>query len=761
MLHRTTTIQKLMLLALVLSFSIGLSAQSEDDQITGTLCADENGHAEEMLLEINEIRAANNLLPFVFSEVLCQTVTTQMNDILARVGTPGLNMEISSDGSGLRDWLTRDGFQPYVNEYVADFFPWSALDTPLDADEGGSGYPGIIRFLFNTREPFQNLIVNRNYREIGIAYVPSLGLDGVTRYYYLFIAGAQPNQLPIIPVDLLTGVPIAQALDRQIGLLVYTERYAPDGVSTGNVIGRVVYIRPALDEDDIENCPVPDQPLPAEWEQFTYPNTIPYPYEIIGPLGRNEIYIQLCDGRGNTTMSFTTINYEALPPLTPPTLTASPTDTPTLTPSIMPTVPPTDTPTLSAEEAFDLTLTADALLAQQTQTAQAATQVVLDVTATFESLVASATASAVNAANATNTALAQTVQVSPNATETVPPTEVRATTEAPSPTTMVTEPTPVSPTPSPSPEITATTEPSLMPQPTTPTNTATPVDIPTLGLYWNNEFLIVHNPGDEPLPLEQIANLRFEARDEDDNLSSTFSGAEWLRFTSATTLSADRCLLVLDANGATPDDSQINNVFAGCDLSFGITSTAGISVGDLFWMDNFTSFSVYADETLIGTCEVNRRNCQIPQEAEAIGREIVSTPEIAGLPIDLFWNAQVLVVINNNDAVFDLSTLTLRNGNGSVTWGSSPFVDNTEGLTQIPPYYCLLAYSAADYREERPPLPEGVTCANEVDDMIAVGIDYQDMVWTDTSFDVVIDGTVRKTCELASVNNCIFFVAPR
>ncbi|MDQ7036304.1 MAG: CAP domain-containing protein [Anaerolineae bacterium] len=273
---------------------------------TGTLC--DRDAARRLWDGVNEFRRRNNLLPLAFSPLLCQVAQDHVYDLASRPANNIGNQYIRGDGTFLTDWLRGVNYQPYFDtDYVADMRSWVvtniAPDPTIDT-------PGVLEYLYN-RLPDELLYqqtLSSDYREVGIAFH-----QGVTRYYYVFIFGSQPNVFPIIPVNpnhkIEQRYEYAYEWDEpEIGLLIHNERHSPTGRLPAT-LGTVITVNISSIAAEMITCPPPNEALLDGWIRFPFTNVNPYTYFLEGGQGFNTIYVQMCDGNSTGRPNQVVINY--------------------------------------------------------------------------------------------------------------------------------------------------------------------------------------------------------------------------------------------------------------------------------------------------------------------------------------------------------------------------------------------------------------------------------------------------------------------
>lgn len=310
-----------------------------------------------ILNNINALRLRENLVHLVPDPRLNAIADQFVDDLQARpIGELGEVFRTRDDRS-IDDLLAEAGYNRYNNGYVVDFIPIILRDIAP---------AGLIEFWRTDwraapeeRTLLSRLAVRQGetilpffsplYREIGLSVAFNRTNE---RYYYVIIFAAQPNVLPIIITDPDDLSPIPAVVDtREVLLYLHDERVNRFGV--GDTMGAVSVFRISETGEQLE-CPTTTPDSSLGWEAYVNER----PYTLNAGVGIKTVYVQMCDEVGRSTLSSTSVNFQAPPTNTPPVIAQS------VTPDVMGIANATQTAAASATAYAPYALTVEAILTQ-------------------------------------------------------------------------------------------------------------------------------------------------------------------------------------------------------------------------------------------------------------------------------------------------------------------------------------------------------------------------------------------------------------
>lgn len=707
-------------------------------------CSQDETETEILLLDtINEYRLQSNARPLVFSPILCLSAHIHLDDLLRReeIG----NREVSSDGTTLLDWVERDSYISYPDGYYVDSIIVIAPDLP-PTNILGQGI-NVIQFWFGQRQREYENLINRNFREVGIAYGLFTGIDGTTRHTYVLIFGAQPNILPIIIADpSAPHIPATTVTNRNVTVFIHNETYLRRG--NASTVGEAVYIR-ISQEAEILPCPQDRNNLTDGWQLYK-PRA---EFILDGNNGLQTVYVQFCDGLRETLFSSTQVDYQG---------SALDTFTPTPVPEdlIVQTVAAVQSLTATAASptpTVDLTITEAALQATiaagvaQTQTAQAVLATSGDVapspemptfTPTLDET--SGTISDVTEQEDITTSTFTAIAVD---SETPMPTF----TETPTPTATPTETATVTPTLTETATDTVTFIPTFTetwtptPSSTAPT-TARVLPPFTLEVVWNQKLLVIHNTSGNVIPREDL--LKFTFAGEND---ARFTGAVWEGYTR---IPPGWCLVAFNVLDAQPELEDVQALVPRCE---GLAAWHGLSPNHIVWNNGGEAFQIVYDGASTMTCSVtNGTRCYIePISFSSTGQPASSLDSGQTAEVIAVWKGDILVVMNSSRQAVNLLDLTIFDPGGGRFKPSEIARPNTY-LSSVRSGACIALFVVA----QLPELPVGAeACDPEALYAKVQGADPR-VAWEDGKFSVEVGIGTTQTCPSPDRTTSCVFLAP-
>ncbi|MEO1286969.1 MAG: CAP domain-containing protein [Chloroflexota bacterium] len=281
--------------------------------------------------DTNGYRTSAGFKPVAFSERLCQIAQEHLNDLLTRTVT--ISNEERSDGTFLPTWLDQAGYLQYPefdeDEFVGKVFVWNSPELTL---ERRNNLPSLVEhhWLLGNQNGYYGMMINPNYREIGIAYQTETLPNNIVNHYAVIIMVANPGDFPVIPVE-LNGDALARPRNQRadypgiiyaydtesptIGLMFHQENI--DGYERGvltvdandnplTTMGATRYFRYASSENDEITCPNGMGEIASEWIDF--PADF-HRHTFSGSRNLITLHFQLCDGAQRSAMTSVTINY--------------------------------------------------------------------------------------------------------------------------------------------------------------------------------------------------------------------------------------------------------------------------------------------------------------------------------------------------------------------------------------------------------------------------------------------------------------------
>ncbi|HEX2907663.1 MAG TPA: hypothetical protein VHO69_12415 [Phototrophicaceae bacterium] len=272
---------------------------------------------QTILVNINEERRKQNLVPLVTNADLDQIAQQYVSDLASRQLSSLGNVYVlrQRGGSGevqeinLDNLLEKTTFGKYSDGYQVDFFP--AILNGITSDTF------VQTLIIDSRQANRTIISRRMslgqettlplflplYREIGIGY--SFNSD-TNRHYYVILVGSQPGVLPVIVTERQALNVIAQTVStRDVILRIHNENARRFGDRVGNTqhIGAVTNLR-------VAELP---EPLPCPTSATDNQDWQPYknylPIQLSAGTGLKTVFVQMCDSQGVTITSSTSVNY--------------------------------------------------------------------------------------------------------------------------------------------------------------------------------------------------------------------------------------------------------------------------------------------------------------------------------------------------------------------------------------------------------------------------------------------------------------------
>lgn len=275
--------------------------------VGGALAQQENP-ALPFYTRVNDVRLANGLPPYGWSDLLAAAAQRHADDLAAH----RLASHTGSDGSTPRQRIAEAGYAAWGNGAVVGENFWTGHGNIQDALDWFMGDP-----------PHRENLLSRRYREIGIG----VATDSEGRVYYVLDFGARPNVLPVFINDGASTTEFPQ-----VAIRLTNEEAVPQGQGSA-YMGRAVEVRLSSTPDFSGASWQPWEPL--------------LPWTLPAEPGEHWVYVQFRDGAGRTAGSADSILL-VLPGTTP--LPPAPTDPPTPLPPPAPTPDPSPSPTVPPME---------------------------------------------------------------------------------------------------------------------------------------------------------------------------------------------------------------------------------------------------------------------------------------------------------------------------------------------------------------------------------------------------------------------------
>jgi hypothetical protein len=227
-----------------------------------------------ILTAVNAVRLANGLAPLAPNPAL-ETAAQVHSDDMARKGYVD---HVGSDGSSAVERISAAGYPAWSGTRV-----WGEV-----VYAGNKGFDEAMTF-FMSDDAQRRMLLNGQYREIGIGQATAANAAGVQTMYWTLVFGAQPNVLPIFVNDGATLVNVPQ-----VAIHLTQENAVPGG--EGSAIGTVLEVRVSA-ESTFKG---------VDWRKWEA--LIPFTFDT-NP-GLKTVYVQMRDGGGRTTISTTSVQYD-------------------------------------------------------------------------------------------------------------------------------------------------------------------------------------------------------------------------------------------------------------------------------------------------------------------------------------------------------------------------------------------------------------------------------------------------------------------
>jgi hypothetical protein len=250
--------------------------------------------------------------------------------------------------------------------------------------------------------------------------------------------------------------------------------------------------------------------------------------------------------------------------------------------------------------------------------------------------------------------------------------------------------------------------------------------------------LLLQNPGEAKIDVTQL-DLRGGVNSETGSMTNSFvDGQTWFR-ASFQYLEPRRCVFIYQfdfSGGEAPpflEDAQelMPDVACENDEAYYI----GVSAENAVWMlaDGEFTASYAGVETI--TCDNTAGSCVVPLRVE-----------LPDNVVTLFWNSDILVLVNTGKTAQDVNDLQLTNGINSLI----PLDEVKPFLSDLRSGQCVVFYGLDI--SPQPRLPDNVSCGTVV---AAQQIAPSDFIWlTGEGFTATTQG-VELECDTFSRTSCV------